>query len=174
MLTALRATFSHPLAIATAVLVALLLAAIGVQTVRLADAETQVATKAADIATLRTQHANELLAAEQKHRAEEQAKQADSERISHEQDQKLADVTARAVSAQHAAASLRNEVARLNARPVPTDPVAAGYAGEASVARQLLDACSSRYTELAASADQLRVQVIGLIDWAYGPAGAGK
>lgn len=71
----------------------------------------------------------------------------------------------RAARAERAVVGLRDTIARLNARPAPGNAEAAGYADEARVARELLGSCSKEYGSLAAEADQLRDQVIGLQQW---------
>jgi pantothenate synthetase len=151
-----------------------LLAVIGVQTVRLDAAQAAVTHRDLVISELKRADAEALAAAVQNARTQEQAKSADSTRIAADATRKLQDVSARAADAQRAVVSLRDLVARLNARPVPQGADAAGYAREATAARQLLDECSGRYRDLAAQADELRVQVIGLIEWANGPGGAGQ
>lgn len=96
------------------------------------------------------------------------------ERIAYEDDKKRQALAARAVRAESAAASLRDEVARLNARPAPEDAGAAAYAREASTARELLGECSTRRTEVARAADELREQVTGLQDFAKNVCKAGQ
>lgn len=100
-------------------------------------------------------------------RKEDQAKVAANEKVDHDTQARINEATAAARGAQRAAASLRDEIARLNARPAPADPAAAGLAAEASVARELLGACSTEYHWLAGEAEGLRVQVAGLQDWAH-------
>lgn len=108
----------------------------------------------------------ERLAAEQSARKEEQRRAEESRRVVDELAQHEAVSRARAVAAERTADSLRNEIARLNARPAPANAEAAGYAHEASIARELLGSCGKEYRDLAAEADGLRDQVVGLQDWA--------
>ncbi|MBU3577565.1 DUF2514 family protein [Polynucleobacter sp. UK-Kesae-W10] len=98
-------------------------------------------------------------------RSEEQHKAADAIRITDEQAQSNAIAAADAASAQRTIDSLRGTIVRLNSRTSPSDSEAAGYAREASIARELLNTCSARYASLAAEADGLRIQTRGLIDW---------
>jgi hypothetical protein len=107
----------------------------------------------------------ERLAAEQSARKEEQRRAEESRRVVDELAQREAVSRTRAAAAERTVVSLRNEVARLNARPAPGNAEAAGYANEARVARELLGACGKEYGDLAAEADGLRDQVTGLQDW---------
>ena len=92
-----------------------------------------------------------------------------AERTAHEDAQREATRRARDVVAAAAVRSLRAEIARLNDRP---DPYPAGDAGraacasEARTARELFGESSGAYQELAAEADQLRDQVMGLQSFA--------
>lgn len=98
-----------------------------------------------------------------------------AERTAHEDAQRAAARRARDVAAAAAVRGLRNEVARLNSRP---DPYAAGdaglaaCAGEARAARELFGESAAAYSELAATADELRDQVTGLQDFARTVCGA--
>ena len=107
----------------------------------------------------------ERLAAEQSARKEEQRRAEESRRVVDELAQREAVSRARAVAAERTVNGLRDEVARLNARPAPANPEAAGYAHEASAARDVLGNCAKEYSSLAAEADGLRDQVAGLQDW---------
>ena len=112
-------------------------------------------------ATLAQQRAN----AERLARDEENRRAKEAQRILEEQGFREAALRARAASAERAVVSLRDEIARLNGRAVPADPVAAGFAHEARVARELLGSCTKEYQGLAAEADGLRDQVTGLQQW---------
>ena len=98
-----------------------------------------------------------------------------AERTAHEDAQRETARRARDVAAAAAVRGLRNEVARLNSRP---DPYAAGdaglaaCAGEARAARELFGESAAAYSELAATADELRDQVTGLQDFARTVCGA--
>lgn len=155
-------------------LTGLLLAAIvalGWQTLRLertetrvAQAETRAAVALADLADTKTAYAQERAGTERAMRELGNAMAAQSERVADETDKKLAAERARSVRAERAVAGLRDEIARLNARPAPEDSRAAALAGEARVARELLGACAAEYQWLAGEADGLRIQVAGLQD----------
>lgn len=100
--------------------------------------------------------------AEKSARAREQALQTRIDKVSHESNKKQGELAARIARTDRTAASLRDEIARLNARPAPTNPEAAGFADEATAARQLLGSCSDEYRGVAAQADGLRDQIVGL------------
>ena len=95
----------------------------------------------------------------------EQNMQRQVERIANEAAKKQAALSARAAATELAAGQLRDEIARLNARPAPTGAELAAVVGEARTARELLGACSGRYESVARSADELRDQVSGLQDF---------
>ena len=119
----------------------------------------------ARIAQMQQAHALSLQRAEASARQVERNMQAQVERIADEADKTQTKLVVRAAAAERSARGLRDEIARLNARPAPTDPEASSYAGEASAARELLGACSDRYTAVAKEADRIRDQVIGLQDY---------
>lgn len=99
-----------------------------------------------------------------------------AERTAHEDAQREAARRARDAAAAAAVRGLRAEIARLNARPDPYpagDAGLAACAGEAATARELLGESSGAYQELAAEADQLRDQVIGLQQFARDVCRAG-
>ena len=99
-----------------------------------------------------------------------------AERLAHEDAQREAARRARDAAAAAAVRGLRAEVARLNSRPDPYpagDAGLAACAGEAATARELLGESSGAYQELAAEADQLRDQVIGLQQFARDVCRAG-
>ena len=98
------------------------------------------------------------------------------ERTAHEDAKREAARAARDAAAAAAVRGLRAEIARLNARPDPYpagDAGLAACAGEAATARELLGESSGAYQELAAEADQLRDQVIGLQQFARDVCRAG-
>jgi chromosome segregation ATPase len=105
------------------------------------------------------------LEAEQAARKEEQRRAEESQRIASEQSKREAEYRDRVAAAEQSLGGLRDTVARLNSRPAPRGAEAAGYAREASVARELLGSCTSEYRGVAAEADGLRNQVIGLQQW---------
>lgn len=92
-------------------------------------------------------------------------KQRNAERIADEQATRDAEVARQLADAQRAADGLRNEVARLNSRPLPKDPRAAAFAREASAARSALEQCTERYRAMDGAAKSLGSQVIGLQAW---------
>ena len=91
-----------------------------------------------------------------------------AERTANEVAHRDAERQARDAAAAVAVRSLRNEVARLSARADPYPAGAAGLAAcarEAATARELFDEGVTAYAELAAKADGLSDQVIGLQAW---------
>ena len=98
------------------------------------------------------------------------------ERTAHEDAKREAARAARDAAAAAAVRGLRAEIARLNARPDPYpagDAGLAACAGEAATARELLGESSGAYQQLAAEADGLRDQVIGLQQFARDVCRAG-
>ena len=99
-----------------------------------------------------------------------------AERTAHEDAKREAARAARDAAAAAAVRGLRAEIARLNARPDPYpagDAGLAACAGEAATARELLGESSGAYQQLAAEADGLRDQVIGLQQFARDVCRAG-
>lgn len=100
-----------------------------------------------------------------------------AERTAYEDAKRESARRVRDAAAAAAVRELRNEIARLNSRP---DPYAAGDAGiaacarEATTARELFGYSAAAYQELAAAADGLRDQVIGLQDFARSVCRAGE
>ncbi|MDZ7862437.1 hypothetical protein [Acidovorax sp.] len=97
--------------------------------------------------------------------ADNVAKFRAAERTAHETAQRETERQARDAVAAAAVRSLRDQVAQLNARPNPYPAGDAGLAAcavEATTARELFSESAGAYQELAAEADQLRDQVIGL------------
>lgn len=92
-------------------------------------------------------------------------KQRNAERIADEQATRDAEVARQLAAAQLAARGLRDEIAKLNSRPLPQDPRAAAFAREASTARSALEQCGERYTAVDGAAKSLGSQVIGLQAW---------
>ena len=105
------------------------------------------------------------------------AKFRNAERTAHEDAQREAARRARDAAAAAAVRGLRAEVARLNQRPHPYpagDAGLAACAGEAAAARELFSESAAAYSELAATADGLRDQVIGLQAFAHAVCRAGQ
>lgn len=97
--------------------------------------------------------------------ADNVAKFRNAERVAHETAQRETERQARDAAAAAAVRSLRDQVAQLNARANPYPAGDAGLAAcarEATTARELLGESAGAYRDLAAEADQLRDQVIGL------------
>jgi chromosome segregation ATPase len=147
--------------------IALLVAACGWLYVSKASVQSQFAQYRAEVAQAKAKE--EARAREAEHRLT-----VANERLTDELTKKDRLLAARDVAARRSDAGLRDEIARLNGRPAPENPDAAAAAGEARVARELLGACSQRYTELAREADELRDQVIGLQRFAADVCKAGQ
>lgn len=107
----------------------------------------------------------ERLAAEQAARTEEQRRVKEAQRVVDGSIEREAASLVRAARAERTVVSLRNDIARLNTRPAPSNAEATGYADEARTARELLGTCAKEYGSLAAEADGLRNQVTGLQQW---------
>lgn len=100
-----------------------------------------------------------------------------AERVTYEDAKREAARRARDAAAAAAVRELRDEIARLNSRPDPYPPGDAGLVactGEAATARELFGESAGAYQELAAEADGLRDQVIGLQDFARTVCRAGE
>jgi chromosome segregation ATPase len=134
---------------------AALVSLLGLQTVRLAWVQAEYASYQADVA-------ENTRKAEVQARAKEKTMRDSADRIANEQAAKESELAAAAARADATAASLRDEIDRLNASPAPTNPAAAALAREAATARKLLGACAERYRGLAKGALELKDQVIGL------------
>lgn len=121
-----------------------------------------------ELANYRLEVSQATLAAQEQVRLRERAAQLQAERVAQDA-HKNQQVLARRLDGVNAvAASLRDEIERLNARPVPDspdDPRLAAYAHEARIARELLGSCADEYRGVAKAADELRDQVIGLHDY---------
>jgi chromosome segregation ATPase len=118
------------------------------------------------VAKIKQAHAEQLQTAEAAARAKEQTLQRQAERIAHEAAKKQVVLSARVATADLAAGQLRDEIARLNARPAPAGADLAAITGEARTARELLGACAAEYRGVAKAADELRDQVGGLQEFA--------
>ena len=117
----------------------------------------------AQFATYKAEVKQAIADAQAQARATEQRYAQSKEQLENELAEKNRLLVARAAAARRADAGLRDEIARLNARPAPSDSIAAAAAVEARAARELLGACSQRYTDMAGEADELRDQVSGLL-----------
>lgn len=142
-----------------ALLLALALGVSGVNYVRMASTKMEFAAYKAEVAESTRQ-------AEAAARAKEQALRNEAERIANEAEARQAVLADRASRTERTAAGLRDEIARLNARPTPADPQSAALAGEARTARELLGACAERYRSVATDADRFIDQIVGLQDYA--------
>ena len=104
-------------------------------------------------------------------------RQRNAEKVAHEQSQRESASKAAAASAATVLRSLRTELARIKARPNPYpagDTGLAACAGEASTARELFGESAKAFVELAAEADQLRDQVVGLQQFTASVCPAGR
>lgn len=144
--------------------IAVLTAALGLQTVRLSMVK-------AELATYRMEVAENTAKAEAAARATERAWQKKNERVAKDANDKQIELAKRAADAALAADSLRDQIDRLNARATPADPATAAFANEASAARKLLGQCAKEYRRLAERAVEFRDQVTGLQDYATGISG---
>lgn len=133
--------------------------------VLLAFGVTQYAGKthvAAELASYRLEVAKATAEQEAKVRAREHELTQTNERLADELVQKDKRLVARDTAARRSDAGLRDEIARLNARPAPSNPESTAFSDEASLARELLGSCSDEYRSVALEADKLRDQVSGL------------
>jgi hypothetical protein len=112
--------------------------------------------------------------AERQARADEMVKINNAERIAHEDHRRTQRTLGRALAAERAAAGLREQIAELNARELPTNPELAAAAGEARTARDLLGRCAEAYRRVDGRAQALGDQVTGLQDFARDVCGAGQ
>lgn len=118
--------------------------------------------------------AEALAKAVQAARDEERARAQEVERIANEIEQRRKATLDRALYAERAVRELRDEIAALNARPVPEDSRAAALAVEASTARDLLGRCADAYRRVDGRAQALGDQVTGLQDWVRDVCRAGE
>lgn len=144
-----------PLAIACAVLVMLC----GFFYVRMNWAITDLAQYKQEVAT-NTQKAEAAA------RAKENSMRNQVDRIANNAAQKQTELNTRVSDAVRAAASLRDDIDRLNASEATGTATTATLVGQARTARELLAACTDQYREVAQGADGLRDQVTGLQDYA--------
>lgn len=120
------------------------------------------------------EQAAQQLAAERAARTDELIRSRNAERTAHEQAKREKATLARAAAAERAAAGLRDEIAALNARPVPTNPELAALAREARTARDLLGRCAEAYRRVDGRAQALGDQVSGLQDFVATSCRAGQ
>lgn len=118
--------------------------------------------------------AAQLLADERAARTDELIRSRNAERTANEQAKREKATLARAAAAERAAAGLRNEIAALNARPVPESPELAALAREARIARDLLGGCGQAYQRVDKRAQELGDQVSGLQDFVATSCRAGQ
>lgn len=100
-----------------------------------------------------------------------------AERTAHEDAKREAARLVRAAAAAAAVRGLHAEIARQGSRPDPYpagDAGLAACAGEAATARELFGESAGAYQELAGEADELRDQVVGLLDFAANVCRAGQ
>lgn len=120
------------------------------------------------------QRAEQTAKAIKEARTDEMVRVRNAERINHEQDQRAKRTAVRLAAAERAAAGLRDEVERLNARPVPEGAGAAALALEARTARDLLGRCGEAYRRVDGRAQALGDQVSGLQDFVATSCKAGQ
>lgn len=120
------------------------------------------------------EQAAQQLADERAARTDELIRSRNAERTANEQAKRERATLARAANAERAAAGLRDEVKRLNARPVPEGAGAAALALEARTARDLLGRCSEAYRRVDGRAQALGDQVSGLQDFVATSCKAGQ
>lgn len=118
------------------------------------------------LATYKTEVAENTRKAEQAARIKEQEMQKNADQIAQDAEKRRSDLIDSIASSQQLIGRLRNQIDRLNGRPVPSDPQLAACFGEARATRELLGSCSERYRGMAEEADGLRSQVTGLQDFA--------
>ncbi|KEH09143.1 hypothetical protein GY14_14575 [Delftia tsuruhatensis] len=115
--------------------------------------------------------AQERAGLERQAREQEQAKQREAERIAREQANREATLRTAVSAADARNRSLHTTVAQLNADAAArlssgaANACTAADVDAATAARTALAACSGRYTAVAATADQLSLQVTGLLDF---------
>lgn len=120
----------------------------------------------ARLAEREAQIARAARAAEELARRREREMQRYVDEIARDAAKRQQTLAARAATTDRIAGQLRDDIARLNARPTPTDPAAARVFDDARRARELLGACAAEYRGVAGAADGLRAQVMGLQDYA--------
>lgn len=142
-----------------AVIVAALLVFSGLFYVRMNKAIT-------GLATYKLEVAENTRRAEAAARRKEKELQEHADKIAKDLQARQAEHAATVANSRVVTNSLRNEITRLNARPVPTNPELATCFREASTARELLGTCAERYRELAEEADGIRIQLTGFQEFA--------
>lgn len=118
------------------------------------------------LATYKLEVAENTRKAEAEARRKEREMQENADQIARDMQKREAEQAARASSSRATIGKLRNEIARLNARPMPQNPELASCFREASTARELLGTCAERYRELAEEADGIRIQLTGFQEFA--------
>lgn len=120
------------------------------------------------------EQAAQQLANERAARTDELIRFKNAERTANEQAKRERTTLARIAAAERAAAGLRNEIERLNARPVPESAESAAIALEARTARDLLGRCGEAYRRVDGRAQALGDQVTGLQDFVATSCKAGQ
>lgn len=120
---------------------------------------------AAELSTYKLEVAQSTAREEARARDKERQLATTNERLTDELTKKDRLLAARDAAARRSDAGLRDEIARLNARPAPSNPESAAFADEARLARELLGSCSEEYRSMALEADGLRDQVSGLLTY---------
>lgn len=142
-----------------AAIVAALLLLSGVFYVRMNHAVTS-------LATYKTEVAENTRKAEAEARQKEQEMQEHVNQIARDAQKRQETLAANAARSRDVANGLRDEIARLNAGPMPEDSRLASCTGEARAARELLGTCAERYRGVAEAADGFRDQVTGFQEFA--------
>lgn len=125
----------------------------------------------AALAEYRAEVAENTRKAETEARRKEQEMQKHADQTARNAHKREATLAANAARARDVANSLRDEIDRLNSRPMPDDPRLAACFGEANTARELLGSCTEEYRGVAEKADGLRDQVTGLQEFVKGLGG---
>lgn len=120
---------------------------------------------AAELSAYKLEVAQSTAREEARARDKERQLATTNERLTDELTKKDRLLAARDAAARRSDAGLRDEIARLNARPAPSNPESAAFADEARLARELLGSCSEEYRSMALEADELRDQVSGLLTY---------
>lgn len=120
----------------------------------------------ADLQSRDLASAKKALAFEQAARTKEKDLADAAQKIRDEYDNAQIKHSRSAAATTRAAAGLRDEIARLNARPPGQCAQAPGSIDEAAAARNALSECAGELAAVASVADQLSGQVTGLQAWA--------
>jgi len=118
------------------------------------------------LATYKLEVAENTRKAEAAARRRERELQQNVDKIARELQTRETEHAASVASSHNVTNRLRNEITRLNARPVPANPELAACFREARTARELLGTCAERYRELAEEADGIRIQLTGFQEFA--------